>query len=236
MKNKLLEALKTKFVGVDDAILEGVAGKLATTTTNESDIATAVEGVTFASLLQSYGDSRANQASLSAVKNYEAKHHLKDGKLIEVDPQPAPTPKPNEGEGNEMPAWAKALMEANEKQMQTMQAQLQAMQTEKVTASRKSQLDALLKDAPSQVKAKVTKDFARMNFESDEAFATYLEETKADVTELSNAIIASKGIVTAPKGGGFGKVDDKGVNSLVAERNASIAKTQESAPVKIKGL
>ena len=47
MKEKILAALKMKFVGVDDAILDRIATKKAKCQTDESQIPAIVEGVSF---------------------------------------------------------------------------------------------------------------------------------------------------------------------------------------------
>ncbi|MDR2968598.1 MAG: hypothetical protein LBV32_03215 [Tannerellaceae bacterium] len=100
MKTKIFEALKTKFAGVDAQILDRIAAKKAEGVTDESKITSIVDGVSFQDVLQSYGDFRAGDASSSAVKNYERKHNLKDGKTVEtppVDPpQPPTNPKPDD--------------------------------------------------------------------------------------------------------------------------------------------
>ena len=143
MKKEILDALKAKFVGVSEAILNRIADK---TVTKQEDVATAVEGVTFQQVLESYGDSRATEAQQTAVTNYEKKHGLKDGKKVE-EPKPTEQPKPNEetkpGE-EEMPAWAKALVKSNEQLL----GEVAAMKGEKVATSRKASLEAILKDAP----------------------------------------------------------------------------------------
>ena len=82
MKKKLLEALKTKFVGVDEAILERMATKKAEGVTDESQITGIVDGINFQDVVKSYGDYRANEANVSSIKNYEEKHGLKDGKPV----------------------------------------------------------------------------------------------------------------------------------------------------------
>lgn len=79
-KEQILEALKTKFQGVQASILDRVATKLAQTVTTEEQVKTAVEGVTIQQVIESYGDSRATQATSTAVHNYEAKYGLKDGR------------------------------------------------------------------------------------------------------------------------------------------------------------
>ena len=75
MKKELLEALKAKFVGVSDSILSRIADKLSKTATTAEQVKTAVEGVTIQQVIESYGDSRATEASNTArenaVKDYE---------------------------------------------------------------------------------------------------------------------------------------------------------------------
>lgn len=91
MKEKLLALLKTKFVGVDDAILDRIATKKAENVTDEAQLPAIAEGIGFPDVLQSYGDYRAGDASQTAVRNYERRHNLKDGKPV----VPAPGGKSN---------------------------------------------------------------------------------------------------------------------------------------------
>lgn len=83
MKKKLLDALKTKFVGIDEVVLERIATKRAEGLTDESKVTAIVDGITIQDVVKSYGDFRANEAATSSVTNYEEKHGLKDGKPIE---------------------------------------------------------------------------------------------------------------------------------------------------------
>ena len=85
MKKKILELLKTKFEGVSESILDRIAEKLAKTVTTEEQAATSVEGVTLQQVLEAYGDSRATEATKTAVSNYEKRHGLKDGRKIGTD-------------------------------------------------------------------------------------------------------------------------------------------------------
>ncbi len=87
MKEKILATLKTKFNGIDPAILDRIATKKAEGQTDESQIPTIVEEVSFQDVLTGYGDFRAGDATQSAVRNYEKKHNLKDGISIE-NPNP----------------------------------------------------------------------------------------------------------------------------------------------------
>ena len=84
MYEYILNLLKNKYLGVNDTILSRVAKKLAETAKTEDEAKTEVEGVTFQKLLDSYGDSRATEATKTAVANYEKKHNLKDGKIVET--------------------------------------------------------------------------------------------------------------------------------------------------------
>ena len=76
MKKEILEALTTKFPGVSVSILDRIATKLAETVTTAEQVKTAVEGVTIQQVIESYGDSRATEASntarKNAVKDYES--------------------------------------------------------------------------------------------------------------------------------------------------------------------
>ena len=105
MKEKILALLKTKFPGVDEATLIRIAEKKAPGVTDESQLQTIADGVSFQDVLNSYGDFRANGAVASVVTNYEKKHGLKDGKPIE---NPNPNPNPNPGQ----PDMAKMITEA----------------------------------------------------------------------------------------------------------------------------
>jgi len=96
MKKIILEALKAKFIGVSDSVLDRIATKAANTVTKEEDVASYVEGVTLQQVIDSYGDSRATDAAKSAVSTYEEKHKLKDGEKIGGGSDPEP--KPNIGD------------------------------------------------------------------------------------------------------------------------------------------
>lgn len=193
MKEKILEALKTKFEGVKDEILGRMAEKAAKTVKTDAEMKTYIEGVTMQTLLEAYGDSRATDAQKTAVANYERKHNIKDGKPVE-EPKPI-EPKPK-GEET-VPAWVQAIIDSNK----AMQEELAAIKGEKVATTRKAQLDEILKDCPEKVKARFEKDFARLNFKDDDDFAGWLAESKADIEAITADFTTKGGIVTPPKTG-----------------------------------
>ncbi|MCD8137673.1 MAG: hypothetical protein LUH01_17670, partial [Parabacteroides gordonii] len=75
-------ALKTKFVGIDEAFLNRIATKKAEGLTDESGITAIVDGMSYQDVFKSYGDYRANEAVISSINNYEEKYGLKDGKPV----------------------------------------------------------------------------------------------------------------------------------------------------------
>lgn len=110
----IIDTLKARFTGVSDKIIGRLADKLAAKATTEEEAKAAAEAVTFQQVLDSYGDSRATEASLTAVKNYESKYGLKDGvsTASEGDGNEDPdktTKKGKQPQGEDgMPAWAQA--------------------------------------------------------------------------------------------------------------------------------
>ena len=108
MKEKILAALKTKFSGVQDAILNRVATKLSETVGSEDDVQGVVDSTTFQQVLESYGDSRATEASRTSIVNYESKYGLKNGSPAKgTDPAQPNTP-------DDTPQWAKDLIRQNQ--------------------------------------------------------------------------------------------------------------------------
>lgn len=187
MKSKILEALKAKFVGVSEAILSKYAEKLAKKVLKEEDVATAVEGVTFQQILDSYGDSRATEASQTAVSNYEKKHGLKDGKAIEGG-----EPQNQNQQPEDVPAWAKALIDDNKRFKEMFESNAK----ERVTASRKQKLNAVIEKLPASLR----KAYERTSIDTltDEEFDTLITEVEAEVGEIGNNIQARGAVIGQP--------------------------------------
>ena len=208
MEKKILEALTEKYTGVKEPILRRVAAKLAKTVENEDDIATAVEGA-FADVLEAYGDQRATDAQKTAVANYERKHGLKDGKAISGG---EPTQEPTSGEqgGDDTPAWAKKLMDANE----ALQKRLDQLDGERTQNSRKSIIDKLIEPLPASIrKAYQRQQLATM---SEEEFTALQGEIKTEVDEI-NSDLSSKGAVFGKPGATGGRTDGNKNKATEAE-------------------
>ncbi|MCQ2058678.1 MAG: hypothetical protein MJY71_02475 [Bacteroidaceae bacterium] len=188
--NALLAALKAKFEGVSDAVLDRVIkNKFGKTVTTTEQVETAVAGVTWQSIIDSYGDSRATEAQVTAVSNYEKKHGLKDGVKIEdggssitSEQQPA---------DEDMPAWAKKLIDSN----QALTERVIAVESGRVSADRRQKLSEVTAKLPESLR----KAYERTPVENitDEEFSTLI----GDVTNEVAGIIKD----TTAKGAVFGK-------------------------------
>jgi hypothetical protein len=109
MNEQLLALLKTKFDGVQDAILKRVAEKYSkdvSETANEGEIQGVVDKVTFQNVLESYGDSRAYEASNTAIVNYKKK--VSKDKTEKTDQQQ------DQQITEDVPDWAKSLIQKNQ--------------------------------------------------------------------------------------------------------------------------
>lgn len=208
MKAKVLAALKTKFEGVQDAILGRVADKLVSSgkVTKEEDVATAVAGVTFQSILENYGDSRADEASTTAVRNYEKKHNLKDGE--KVDGGAAGSSAQNKGAaanaGNggseDVPAWAKTFMETVTSKFTAFEERQNAMEKGRITESRRSQFEAVVSKLPESYR----KAYSRtpIDTQTDDEFTAMLADITNEAAEIARADRAAGATFGRPLGNG----------------------------------
>lgn len=198
MKEKILAFLKTKLTGVPETYLLGVAEHYSKTVTEDSQIATTfTDGVVDllklnAGLLQTEGDKRATEASKTALKTFREKHGLnEDGTLVKKEDKKEDKTDPNE-------IIVKLLTDA----LKPLQDKIASIEGDKRLTSRKAALESKLVGVNEIIKAKVLKDFGRMNFESNEDFDKYLTETTTDVADLIQKDAEGKIIVSVPPNGG----------------------------------
>lgn len=194
MKKELLEALTTKFPGVSASILDRIATKLAKTVTTAEQVKTAVEGVTFQQVIESYGDSRATEASNTArenaIKDYESRYGLKDGVKTTTtttggEQQPTGGSATNQyGGDSETAALLKQVLERMDK-----------MEAAKTTNTRKQQLNAIIEKLPENLR----KPYERLPLDkySEDEFNSMLGEITTEVEGIAND--------AAAKGAVFGK-------------------------------
>lgn len=196
MKEQLLEALRSKFPGRSAVILGRIADKLAKTATTPEQVTTAVEGVTpeLIEVIESYGDSRATEASTTAVTNYEAKYGLREGKPTTP---PAPT-----GDGNDnapkgqtdgdVPAWASALIE----QVAQLKDRQNKQDAERTTTGRRQVLEAIYGRLPEPLR----KGYERIPLDtlSDDEFMKLSADVTAEVGEIGQAFAAKGAVFSTP--------------------------------------
>lgn len=225
MKQQILTALKAKFVGVSDAILDRVATKLAQTVATAEQVQTAVDGVTFQQVLESYGDSRATQATQTAVHNYETKYGLKDGvKVTPPETQPPVVPPvtppvtPPAGGAETVPAWAQALIDSNN----SLKNELAQMKTARTTETRKQQISTLIEKLPENLR----KAYSRTPVDglTDEQFTALVSEITTEVGDIQSSI-QQKGAVfgkpAAQNGGNQGAELTKEQVAAITQRDGS---------------
>lgn len=165
----ILAGLQQKFTGVDTATLTRIATKKAEGVTDETQVNSIVEGISFQDVMQNYGDFRAGQAQTSSIANYEKKHGLKDGKPIE---NPNPQPKPKEEKKDDVPSWAQDLIDSNK----TLSEKLAGYEQERVQAQRNAQVSAKAKEygIPETL-------VPMLNIPSDADLDTYMKDAKQTI-------------------------------------------------------
>lgn len=196
MKEQILEALRSKFPGRSAIILGRIADKLAKTATTPEQVTTAVEGVTpeLIEVIESYGDSRATEASTTAVANYEAKYGLREGKPTTP---PAPTGEGNDnapkGQSDEnVPAWAVSLTE----RVTALQNELNRRDAERTTTGRRQALEAIYGHLPEPLR----KGYERIPLDtlSDDEFTKLSADVTAEVGEIGQAFAAKGAVFSTP--------------------------------------
>ena len=224
MKAQLLALLIAKFMGVSEQILSRIADRLAKTATTEDQVTTAVEGVTLQSVIDSYADGRATDATNTAISNYEKKHGLTNGQKA-TGGEPITEPIIQKLDDDTTPPWAKALIDSNK----ALNDKFAALEGEKVTTSRKQKFEALIANLPDEHK----KAYQRTSIDTmkDEEFDTLISDVGAEVGVIEATIKAKGSVFSRPFGGGG---DIKTVSQEVKDRVE--ARSNESTPSVIRGL
>ena len=222
-QNLIIELLKAKFAGVSDSIINRIATKLAKTVTTEEQAKTAVEGVTFQQVLESYGDSRATEAQRTAVQNYEQKHGLKDGKPIENNDKGG-----GQGDGtgsgnaaasdNNTPEWAKAIIESNK----ALKERLDAMDGDRITSIRRQKISEITQKLPEHLRKAY--DRTPVDKLTEEEFQSLTQEISTEV----EAIVKDSNI----KGAVFGmpSVGGKQQQNTLSEAQVKAISNRSGAP------
>ena len=183
MKKFILDLLKTKFEGVSEDVLEGMAAKLAKTATTEEQATTSVEGVTIQKVIESYTDRRVTQSVATAVENYKKNN-----------PQPEPQ-KPNDTGDNgntQQDETLKALLDKFAK----LEGQMMQMNAEKVESGRRQQLNTLIEKLPKSMQSV----YGHINLKEmdEEKFEAFKDSVKTDVETTLSELKANGATIQSP--------------------------------------
>lgn len=199
MQQDILQALKTRFEGVSDKILQRLADKLQKQPNQDGlgaqDIA---NQVTMQQLLEYYGDQRATEAQQTAVKNYEKKlqqtNQTTEGQSTtnQAEPQNLKTSKATQADPAEVPAWAKSLVE----QVKTLNQRFDAVEQEKQERTRRDQMEELIKGLPKTMQ----QAYRRIQLKdlSDEDFNQLKEDVTQEAAQILQETGARSAVFSAP--------------------------------------
>lgn len=205
MKTKILTRLKPKAasLGFNEKELMGVAERISNNLNSpdatEEDIDASIDAVLpYLGIAQTVANRTIESARKKPIPQ-ETEIVREDNNLSGSKTPPT----------TDEPEWFKNYRETQEKR-------IKAIENEKTITSRRSQLEAVVKDAGT-LSAKTLKDFARMNFDTDEAFTEYLEDTRADVAAYQQER-ADKGLSDMGKPNSTGGVKTGDVDPILKER------------------
>lgn len=202
MEQEILDALKTRFPGVDERTLRRIAANKAKTAKAEDNATTIAEGVTFQHVLDNHGDFRATEATKTAVSNYEKTHGLKDGKQVQggaPESEPGGDTQPGAG-GNDL---SKQITAAVTAAVKPLQDEITALKSGKVSETRQQKLNAIIGKLPENLR----KPYARVSVKdmTDEEFETLATDITTEVDGLLAEANAKGAVFGKPSSGG-GKV------------------------------
>lgn len=207
MKKKLTEAIKAKFVGIDDNTAIRLADRAlrkGEPITTDDEVAAAVEAITLSDVFKSISDFSSDEAT----RKYEAKYGLKDGVPVKTDEPPKPEEKEIKKETKkeetgdpvaELKAMFAETLKSFDKKLDSLGTEISAIKTGKLTENRKAKIDAII--APLRESQK--RAYARISVDkmSDDDFEGLLNEIQEEVNDIASENKADGSVITAPLGG-----------------------------------
>ena len=226
MFKQILDALTTKYKGVDARILTRMARRLAKEVKEADEIQEKVDEITMMDFIEMEGTRRANAAKEQATKDYESKYNLKNGKPAEqadktaVDTDDLSDTEDDEDDDEDFPLAAKANKSSkggrskSQTKMENQLAQLTAavtaltgtvngMQQERTAKTRRQQYEQLFEGVDEKVKGRYMRNFDRLTFKDDADFDGWLDEMTPQITEEFQGVLTeqSQGTAGSQQGG-----------------------------------
>ncbi len=213
MYESILALLLTTFAGVRKDGLAQLARALSLQATTEEEAANLVKTLTkekvesFVKEYRSEVDKEVTEGNKTFESNLRKKYDFKE-KTAGTKPESKPEP----GKGDVENIIKAAVAEA----VKPLQDELNGYKKGNLAKQRLDALNEKLSVCKDDVlKAKALKDFNRMNFESEEAFNEYLQETETDIASANQSLADSK--LGGHEGPMFSKKTEDGVSSGVAD-------------------
>jgi hypothetical protein len=210
MKEKILSLLQSRFAGVRKDGLNHIATILSFQVNTEKDAETLAGNITVEQVNSFIADWRKEvDAEITRANKTHEDGLRKKYDLTEKQPEPANPPPPvdvDPATGVDAATIQKLIADSIATATQPL---LEQMNTFKAGETAKSRLQALndkLKDCKDETfKTKVLKDFARMTFDTADAFNEYLTDTETDVkTANQKASLSEMGVLGRPSTPGPG--------------------------------
>lgn len=228
MKEKILALLSAKFAGVRKDGLAQLAVSLSLQADNEDEATALVEKMTsdkvdnFVKDWRKDVDKEVSEANKTYEKNLKTKFDFVEKK----EPNPG-NPNPGNPSPEDTPAWAKALIDQNQK----LADKISQIEGQKVSESRLQMLTGKFDGVPeSYKKQQLEYNSLLVGNMSDEQFVAHLAKVEQDITGFKQEL-ADKGLSgqTRPIMGG---ANDKGVSQAVA---SFIDSQKADAPKNLEG-
>lgn len=173
---------KVKAFGFSKNVLKSIAAEIADKLDIEEEasdedvnakIDEAINAVLpYLPLIQSQANSQFDEWKKANTPNDDDD----DDSDLDDETKPSNSNKSKGKKADDIPAWAKELIESNK----SLSEQLSAMTGEKVADVRRSKLEKLLKGTKSFGESKL-RDFRRMKFDNDDEFDEFFSEVEEDL-------------------------------------------------------
>lgn len=191
--------LKAKALGFNVKELKGIAAKIADNLTSKEDAsdedvnAEIDEKIDAVLPYLSFGQSQANRLLDEWKKNHPETDEEDDDNDDDINinnqnrNKDSKNTQRNKG-NDDAPEWAKSMM----KTIESLNGEIAVLKVDKITTSRKSKLETLLKDTGT-FGSRTLKSFSKMKFENDEEFDEFYSDVENDLKVL-NQERADKGL------------------------------------------
>ena len=197
--DEITALLTNKFAGVRKDGLAHIARLIALQATTQEEAQALIDKMDADKVTETVREYRKNvdKEVTDATKTHEA-NLKKKFEFKEKGGQSDESGNPGNTKPDDPSDVASIVKAAVAEAVKPLQEKLAGFEGEQVTKTRLQTLEGKLKNMPENFKAKVIKDFRRMNFDNDESFSEYLTETESDIAAF-NQELADRGLGQQPK-------------------------------------